>query len=97
MEQTRITNNAEEATMTYRRAVMMLTRMFPGRMFTYDDPKATVPAPGARFWSDELLADTDEREEAGAIPGDYVVHDGAIWLLQQDGNEYPVPMVQAIL
>lgn len=83
--------------MTYRNAVRQLVRLFPGRMFTYDDPKATVPTPGAGpMWGDALMADTMDREENGPIPGEYVVDDGAIWLLNEDGR-YPIPMVQAIL
>lgn len=82
--------------MTYHDAIIRLIADFPGRMFTYDDPKATVPAPGAAMWGDGLLADTIDREEAGAIPGEYTVHDGAIWWMREDG-EYPVPIVQAIL
>jgi hypothetical protein len=90
-----MTPNAEEITMTYRQAVKAMIREFPGRMFTYNDPRVTGATDA--LWGDGLMADTLDREEAGVIPGDYVVHDGAIWLLQQDGNEYPVPMVQAIL
>ena len=83
--------------MTYVQAIRTLIREFPGRMFTYDDPKATVPAPGGcAMWGDALLADTLDREEAGAIPGEYAVHDGAIWWVREEG-EHTVPMVQAIL
>lgn len=83
--------------MTYHDAIIRLIADFPGRMFTYDDPSATIPAPGINaMWGDGLLVDTMDREEAGPIPGEYSIHDGAIWWEQDDG-EYPVPMVQAIL
>jgi hypothetical protein len=89
-----MTPNAEEITMTYRQAVEAMIREFPGRMFTYNDPRVTGATDA--LWGDGLMADTRDREEAGAIPGEYAVHDGAIWWVREEG-EHTVPMVQAIL